>query len=1524
MIKYYNFSTKEPITTEMEVLYYTQDPQATQTIIPQDYSVVSVTDTMKISTKITIDKRKITALKNMVSRATLVLRAKEEITEPGIEINGTLVNGQSVIEYSITDWLCSLTSPDTLEIVLEPLLIGAPEVQIYTSGVYAPAIDILLFTDNESLEATKRVPLVKGAEAYVDALSGGRKIKIPDINDEAMGINIFHMYIDGLNNTGYGENFILNLNEKLSRSGINEYIYRDALRKNHYFTEKFFYTDENGVRTELSKEDVIVETDGTLIYENSTNSTQYKVDREALSHDGLKLQAKLERVKNIELYEQRTEEIFNLSKKISTYKSAISEYVISARSGAIVVESISYSDIINKLSSNQYVVLKSNALTLQSLASLDGTDEVATARIEAILSDSNENLSQLKVYFKEQFICIDQLAVKKRETPINFVSDSNVVKGFNENDNLVAIYKKNGDYIYIEYEEYYTGNATKTRISRVYDNNKREIRLEYNEKNLLSAIIDSMGKRTAYEYEDTILKCIYYPDFTYLEIGLESRFKTLVSSEKEKSYINSLESSDIIVNHSMHGLISDNNIAEASSSQIVSKWEFIKEPFSMTIKSDDGVSEYYKFNTTDFGLKEYYKTIDEKVVKAQKYLYTPFESLVVKNVDYEGLYGTAPNYQSSYNVTTILGKENLVLSETMGWKKVHIANDVYTLEQIVKEYTYDEKNRPIKIISTKTYDIASVQTSIKKYILMDYDINDNLLIRKTYIDGEERTNGIDIEEFVYDENLNLIKTIKYNSLNPTSKYYFQGEKNALRQTVLEYDASGRNKTEYEYFNNTNKVSKAIYANGSELSHAYNDLGKCDGITMSTEDGLENFTHCFYTAGLVTRIENGDDKITYEYDYKNRIKNCSVCGTSTGYSYYETDLTKRTLKQSRYGAISTEKNHFGKVVKYYKTLSEPSTIEYFYDEKINLIKTIDTLYDGRVVTCEYVYNQLGALMSSSIVKKDAQDNETERISETYTYNEYGELIGKSITIGEGTTSYLYTRSNDSFRRITGVSSGDISVALSIDPLLRNTGKSITYLDNVILNEKIKYLKFSDHTTNMPVEKDCSGDKYLYKYDKMGNITEVYENGTFITEYKYDLLGRLVRENNKSLGKTYVFVYDTNGNILEKQEYDYTLNEKDFKKEANMLNLSRYEYDSNGLLSSFNGENNKYIATKGLPSTYRNIALNWYYFDELYKYGDTTFDYDTKGRRILKNNISFTYDTSDNLIKQSNGIEFIYDNNSVIGIKYNGTHYFYQKDLLNNVVKLLDTNGSCVVKYVYDAWGNHKVLSADGTENTDASFIGNINPIRYRSYYFDTETNLYYLKSRYYDPQTGRFISIDDVSYIDPKTINGTNLFAYCGNNPVMFVDPTGKARASEPISSYDELIFPPYRERTELFYVSTQREIFMNQRAEIAFLIFKAYLLHTRVESPKMFGEQSDMEINPSVYVEGGALGVESEINFENEVKISGQIIVASVESGIEINDSFSAGVQVYWGLGFTIDFTNGINIGGAFGLGFEINLEFEW
>jgi RHS repeat-associated protein len=129
--------------------------------------------------------------------------------------------------------------------------------------------------------------------------------------------------------------------------------------------------------------------------------------------------------------------------------------------------------------------------------------------------------------------------------------------------------------------------------------------------------------------------------------------------------------------------------------------------------------------------------------------------------------------------------------------------------------------------------------------------------------------------------------------------------------------------------------------------------------------------------------------------------------------------------------------------------------------------------------------------------------------------------------------------------------------------------------------------------------------------------------------------------------------------------------------------------------------------------------------------------------------------------------LYDSDSTrVGFTYNGTAYYYTKNAQGDVTGIVDNNYNPVVQYSYDAWG--KLLSTTGTL---ASTIGKINPFLYRGYYFDTETGLYYLNSRYYDAQTGRFVSED--GQFNPDTgLSGNNLFAYCNNDPINMSDPSG--------------------------------------------------------------------------------------------------------------------------------------------------------
>ena len=131
----------------------------------------------------------------------------------------------------------------------------------------------------------------------------------------------------------------------------------------------------------------------------------------------------------------------------------------------------------------------------------------------------------------------------------------------------------------------------------------------------------------------------------------------------------------------------------------------------------------------------------------------------------------------------------------------------------------------------------------------------------------------------------------------------------------------------------------------------------------------------------------------------------------------------------------------------------------------------------------------------------------------------------------------------------------------------------------------------------------------------------------------------------------------------------------------------------------------------------------------------------------------------------------ENGEAFGIDINGKEYFYVKNAQNDVVRIVDSANETVVSYQYDSWG--KLLSCEDTSEND--IVSFINPYTYRSYFYDSDTEMYFLKSRYYNPELCRFISADGIVNAN-QDILGNNLYAYCSNNPVKFCDPSGQSIA----------------------------------------------------------------------------------------------------------------------------------------------------
>ena len=280
--------------------------------------------------------------------------------------------------------------------------------------------------------------------------------------------------------------------------------------------------------------------------------------------------------------------------------------------------------------------------------------------------------------------------------------------------------------------------------------------------------------------------------------------------------------------------------------------------------------------------------------------------------------------------------------------------------------------------------------------------------------------------------------------------------------------------------------------------------------------------------------------------------------------------------------------------------------------------------------------------------------------------------------------------------------------------------------------------------------------------MGNIISVSRDGKQKKAYTYDALNRIISEKDIDKEQEICYTYDNNGNILTKS--------------VNGVVTSYAYEEGTDRLTSYGAETIGYDGM-GNPKSYRGSELTWEKGRRLTSIedetGEVTFGYDVFGQRNKKTaggeTTNYIYENG-KLLRQITGSEvmtFIYGSEGIIGFKLGTSKYLYRKNVFGDVEEIYSAEGMLVGKYSYTAFGECEI-------ETDVNGIATKNPFRYRGYYYDVETGLYYLKTRYYDPETGRFITIDDISYLAPDTINGLNLYAYCGNNPVMRTDENGNA------------------------------------------------------------------------------------------------------------------------------------------------------
>ena len=1207
-------------------------------------------------------------------------------------------------------------------------------------------------------------------------------------------LGISYVFTNVSNGSHFGAGWQLSIDRKLVKAKEDDdtntlFTYTDEFGDEYQAVEKYYYY--NGAeKVFVNKNEINISANGKLTDNNGHSIYTYQFC------NGYTLVSEVDDFIGCEYIEQRQEKQIQLEEYVRQYSQVLKTYVkVDWRTGEIKtgLDSLTEADynvlIASIMSSTIYILMtESEALQLQSLYQsisqlnnqinmydkqiADDSDgyqtlynaqkddavkqkDIVDKQINVVINQARNNFENIKKAFIDYFAKEGQLELLYRQMPVNYLKgEDNIVSGFNKYGDLVLEADAYGNYIAIDRDK-------DGLITEVYDDKNTVLAFAYTSGKLAS-ITDSLGRKVIYTYSGDKLIKVAFTDGKTLEFAYYAsadKIKSVSSGDAITEYLydNSVQLSQIITRSESVSvgkeLINNGN----DYTETISKYDFSYDVNDITTIITDGENNVEKYQFNENGeILEYasFGSTGSSIVTDYSY--------VSRNQI------TETTQQNSYPAVTVTRTYNdirQITSEATDWQSISESVRVKTEVQ----YSYDLNNRLTEKKTCRYVETNGETEEIVAHKIYSYNAQGMPVLTESFIEGEEQTGGINYEQKVYDDNGNVVKTIAWNSLDSSSKFYSESEVAENGQVLADKDETGATSAEYEYISGSNVVNSIKYPNGGKLAYGRNPYNfAVTSVTQSTAEGEANTNDIVYKNGLAVEVKSGNTAISYTWDGKGRKKSYSIDGVQQAtYSYGGYSESSGNIT---YGT-STQNLADGTVMVTSKTGVADSTGRVKVTESVKADGTtiFSTLYNEDGLTEQVTDGVSGVTSYTYDSYKNVTKIAAATLTENYTYNAYSELTQKVLS-GAVDQAYTYVYKDNAAHDLEYVGIDGYKFYPLSDVNGRNTGREIYSGENRIAAEYITYRKAGDHATNMPASiwfgtgKNIK-DSIKYKYDTCGNIAEIMQNGHLVARYKYDSLNRLIREDNKPMNKTVIFTYDTAGNITERCEYAYTSKDGE---ELSELACTHYSYDYEGdRLVNYNGESIAYNVL-GNPTSYRGNATEWQYGTRLTKFGDTTFTYDGAGRRVSKGNISFTYDSDGRLIKQSNGLEFIYDNSGVIGVKYNNAQYFYRRDCQGNIIALIDSSGAVVVEYKYDAWGNHEAEVASEEYVT----LANLNPFRYRGYYYDSETGLYYLQTRYYDPEVGRFISRDSIEYADPETICGLNLYAYCGNNPVMNVDPTG--------------------------------------------------------------------------------------------------------------------------------------------------------
>ena len=601
------------------------------------------------------------------------------------------------------------------------------------------------------------------------------------------------------------------------------------------------------------------------------------------------------------------------------------------------------------------------------------------------------------------------------------------------------------------------------------------------------------------------------------------------------------------------------------------------------------------------------------------------------------------------------------------------------------------------------------------------------------------------------------KTTSY-TYGDTSKLLTQAKDPKGNTTDYTYDnadrvkkvASGVASNEYEYAQD--RLS-AIWHNNRQVKYGfgYDGLGNQTSVTVGNGSASKTLTSNSYDNRnrLTSALYGNGQRVNYKYDSLDRpvIK------------YYNNDNPNNAGYHTVYNANG--------LVGLHKDVVNTQRTRYTYDLAQRLVRVrrnVGVLGDNGAFLAELSYTY---------------ENNTNRLS-AYTLE---------LLLGSGTskvkTSFTYGNKNGS--QMTDAvyevrQNGGLHKTYTYDGLGRKTQ---TMMSMGGANKPIRYTYVGvkdNRTTTMLESLDNFGEKLSYTYDDNGNIETIRKNGVLQETYHYDVLNQLVRADSAAQNKSFVYAYDAGGNILSVKEYAYTTGAL-----GTAVKTTAYGYTDGtwkDLLTSYAGQTITYDGI-GNPLSYRDgLSMTWRNGRELAsltKNGVTaSYLYDESGLRTKKTvgGVVTNYHVINGVLygeyTGSHRLLYMFDEAGTrYSFLYNGSTYYYVFNGQGDVIGITDGYGNMLARYTYDAWGKPLTITdgAGADVSGNASHIANVNPFRYRGYYYDKESGLYYVGSRYYDPQTGRFINAD--GYVSTgQGLTGNNMFAYCGNDPINRSDPSG--------------------------------------------------------------------------------------------------------------------------------------------------------